>query len=598
MVITSFVSQGCNGKNNENSSEVDAFVENLISEMTLEEKIGQMTQVDQRYLNDPDDIRKYFLGSLLSGGGSTPPENNPPAWAEMYDGYQQNALSTRLQIPLIYGIDAVHGHNNVLGATIFPHNIGLGCTNNPDLVREVARATAVEVAATGIDWTFAPCVAVPQDIRWGRTYEGFSEDPDIVAELSGASVEGFQSSSLGNSTSILACAKHYIGDGGTTWGTGLDDKIDRGDTQLSEAELREIHLPGYLTALEAGVGSVMASFNSWNGEKLHGHRYLLTDLLKNELSFKGFVVSDWAGIDDIPGDYKNDIANSINAGMDMVMVPGMPEGHSFAEFQQLLKEAVEEELVAQERIDDAVKRILTIKYEMGLFDKPFSDRSLLSQVGSEEHKEIARQAVRESSVLLKNDELLPLSKNIAKIHVSGKRANDVGAQCGGWTISWQGDNGDITPGTTVLKAIQNSVSSSTEVTYSVDGSNSEGATAAVVVIGEDPYAEMHGDKGTLDLDPDDIAALQRINSAGVPMVVVMLSGRPLIIDDYIKDWSGFIAAWLPGTEAAGITDIIFGDYSPTGKLSYSWPKKTSQLPFNSRTENYDPLLPLGFGLSY
>ena len=583
-------------------------VRDLLSYMTLEEKIGQMTQVDRQFLESDsvtpaasvNDIGTYYLGSLLSGGGSTPSKNFPKAWAEMYDGFQKIALSTRLGIPMIYGIDAVHGHNNVVGATIFPHQIGLGCTNNPQLVEDVNRATAVEIAATGIDWDFAPCLAVPRDERWGRTYEGFGETPDIVKKMAGAAVKGLQSDQLGNPTSILACAKHFIGDGGTVWGTGMNKKIDRGDTRVTEQELREIHLPGYLHALEAGVGTVMASFNQVNGDHCHGNKYLLTDLLKKELGFEGFVVSDWEGIDQIEGDYKFDIITSINAGIDMVMVPGAAKwgGQKYTDFINLCIEAVNEGSINESRINDAVARILKIKFEMGLFEKPYSDKSLLSKVGSKEHRKIAREAVRQSLVVLKNDGVLPLSKDLGHIHVAGKNADDLGNQCGGWTITWQGESGPLTKGTTIYEAIQIAVSSFTNVTFSKDGSGAKGADVGIVVVGETPYAEMEGDQESLALDKKDLATIDRIRKAGVPVVVIIVSGRPLMITDELDKWGGVIAAWLPGSEGKGITDVIFGDYNPTGRLSVTWPRNMAQIPINFGDTDYDPLFEYGFGLSY
>ena len=572
----------------------------LLSYMTLEEKIGQMTQVDRQFLESDNDINAYYLGSLLSGGGSTPPKNYPRSWAEMYDGYQKIALSTRLSIPIMYGIDAVHGHNNVIGATIFPHHIGLGCTNNPQLIEDVYRATAEEIAATGIDWDFAPCLAVPRDERWGRTYEGFGETPDIVKSMAAAAVRGLQTDKLDGPTSILACAKHFIGDGGTKWGTGLKEKMDQGDTQISEQELREIHLPGYLPALEAGVGTIMPSYNQVNGEYCHVSKYLLTDLLKNELGFKGFLVSDWQGLEKMGDDYKSNIIASINAGMDMVMVPGAAKfgGQTYTNFIKLLIESVNEGSISEKRINDAVARILKVKFEMGLFERPYSDKALLKKVGSKEHRNIAREAVKQSLVVLKNDGVLPLSKDIGHIHVSGKNADDLGNQCGGWTITWQGESGPLTKGTTVYEAIQVAVSSFTNVTYSKDGSGAKGADVGIVIIGETPYAEMEGDRESLALDKKDLAAIARIRKAGVPVVVIIVSGRPLIITDELDKWSGLIAAWLPGSEGKGVTDVIFGDYNPTGRLSVSWPRTMEQIPINFGDSDYDPLFEYGYGLSY
>ena len=568
-----------------------------MSDMTLKEKIGQMTQVDRQFLNDISDISKYGFGSLLSGGGSTPATNEPKAWADMYDSYQREALKTRLQIPLIYGIDAVHGHNNVVGATIFPHNIGLGATRDAALVEAVARATALEVAATGMDWDFAPCLAVPDDYRWGRTYEGFSEDTDLVSQLGGAAVRGYQSTDISNPQSVLACAKHFIGDGGTTFGTGLNNLIDRGNLAISEEELRKRHLPPFQKAIDEGVATFMAAYNTWNDVKCHANKFLLTDLLKDELGFKGFVVSDWAAIEEIPGDYKSDIITSINAGIDMVMVPGAVKfgNESFENFLKLLEESVQEGSIPMERIDDAVKRILLIKKQSGLFDRPFSDQQLLAHIGSDKHRQIAREAVRKSMVLLKNkDGILPLPKEGKTIIVAGRGADNIGMQSGGWTISWQGDMGQTTDGTTILDAIKSAVSPGTVVEYTPDGTAYTG-DLAVVVVGEKPYAEMQGDRKDLKLDKEDLDVIKRFKENDIPVVVVLLSGRPMIITDEIEKWDGLIAAWLPGTEGSGVADVLFGDYNPTGKLSFSWPKNMNQFPINPED---DHLYSFGFGLSY
>ena len=574
-----------------------AFVDSLISKMTLEEKLGQMTQVDRQFLNDISDISKYGFGSLLSGGGSTPEVNEPKAWADMYDSYQKEALKSRLQIPLLYGIDAVHGHNNVVGATIFPHNIGLGATRDPKIVEAVARATALEVAATGIDWDFAPCLAVPDDYRWGRTYEGFSEDTDLVTELGGAAVRGYQSANINNPNSVLACAKHFIGDGGTSFGTGLNKLIDRGNLAVSEEELRKRHLPPFQKAIDEGVATFMAAYNTWNDLKCHANKFLLTDLLKEELGFKGFVVSDWAAIEEIPGDYKSDIITSINAGIDMVMVPGAVKfgNESYENFLKLFKESVDEGLISLERIDDAVRRILMIKKQSGLFERPFSDQSLLTYIGSQNHRQIAREAVQKSMVLLKNEnDMLPLPKSGKKIIVAGRGADNIGMQSGGWTISWQGEMGNTTDGTTILEAIRSAVNDETSVEYSVDGKGVTG-DIAVVVIGEKPYAEMEGDRKDLKIAKEDLAVISRFSDKNIPVVVVLLSGRPMIVTEELDKWDGFIAAWLPGTEGAGVADVLFGDYNPTGKLSFSWPKNMDQFPINP---DDDHLYKFGFGLSY
>jgi beta-glucosidase len=558
-------------------------VEALLRDMTLDEKVGQMTQAERSALRRESDIKDYFLGSVLSGGGSAPPDKTAPGWAEMYDRYQAIARQTRLRIPLLYGVDAVHGHNNVVGAVIFPHNIGLGCTRNAALVERVAKATAEEVAATGVDWTFSPCIAVARDERWGRTYESFGETPELVSEMGAAAVRGYQSGG------ILACPKHYLADGGTTGGR------DQGDAQLDETVLRAIHLPGYRAAIAAGAGSVMASFSSWNGQKMHGNRYLLTDVLKGELGFPGFVVSDWAGIDQLPGDYASDVETSINAGIDMVMVP-----ERYPDFVATLKSLVQSGRVPQSRIDDAVRRILRRKVALGLWEAPNADRSLLPQVGSDAHRQVARDAVRQSLVLLKNDgRVLPLSKMTRRVHVAGRNADDLGNQCGGWTISWQGSSGAITSGgTTILQAVRGAVQGGASVTYAVDGSGAAGADVGVVVIGETPYAEGYGDRSDLSLSAADVAAVQAVKRAGVPVVVVLVSGRPMILDAILGDADAIVAAWLPGTEGPGVADVLFGDYAPTGRLSHSWPRRMSQLPINGGDASYDPLFAYGYGLTY
>jgi len=576
-------------------------VESIVDMMTLAEKVGQMTQVDRRYLEDIDDIRKYHLGSLLSGGGSNPDINEPSAWADMSDQYQYIAKQSRLGIPLMYGIDAVHGHNNVFGATIVPHNIGLGATGNANLVKQLAQITAKEVRATGINWTFAPCVANSRDERWGRAYESFGENPVLISALGKAQIEGFQGDDLSSTTSIVACTKHYIGDGAPSWATGLGGMIDRGDAQIDESTLRELHLPPYIAAIEAGTATIMASYNSWNGLPLHGHKYLMTDLLKGELGFEGFIVSDWAAIDSLASDYKSSIVVGINAGLDMIMVPGeLNKSRSYLEFMSFLTEAVNEGSIPVSRMDDAVTRILKVKESMGLLDSAYeNDRTLIPSVGSAEHRAIARQAVAESVVMLQNNEnVLPLSKDTKKIVVAGRGADNIGMQCGGWTISWQGGHGAITPGTSIYGGIKELASVNTEVIVSVDGSASIGADAVIVVVGEDPYAEMAGDRTDLELSREDLEVIRAVQASGSPMVIVLLSGRPMIITELLEQTDAFLAAWLPGTEGAGIADVIFGDHAASGKLPVSWPISMSQIPINVGDANYEPLFPVGFGLSY
>ncbi len=590
MILLLFLTISCKKDEPISSAQksVDERVEEIIAKMTLDEKVGQMTQAERSALKSTSDIRTYFLGSLLSGGGSAPANNVPSAWADMYDGYQSVALQTRLKIPLIYGIDAVHGHNNVKSAVIFPHNIGLGATRNPELVQRATAVVAKEVAGTGIDWTFAPCIAVPRDERWGRTYEGFGETPELQSMMAPAAIKGFQGKLSGGSGEILSCAKHFVGDGGTIGGD------DQGNTQLSEAELRTIHLPGYIEAIKQGVGSIMVSYNSWNNVKLHGHKYLITDVLKQELGFKGFVVSDWAAIDQLTGNYSTDIEVSINAGIDMVMVP-----YNYELFITELKKHVLVGNVPMSRIDDAVRRILRVKIAMGLFEKPYTDRSLTSSIGSDEHRAVARECVRQSLVLLKNsDSLLPLKKTINYIHVAGKNADNIGNQCGGWTISWQGISGNITTGTTILQAIKQVVSPYTTVTYSSDGNGGAGADVGIVVVGETPYAEGAGDNNVLTLSLEDQSAISLMKGAGIPVIVILISGRPLIINSSLAQADAFIAAWLPGTEGRGITDVLFGDNNFSGKLPHSWPRNIQQVPINVGDANYDPLFPYGFGLTY
>ncbi len=588
-------------------SSYDGQVRELLAQMTLEEKIGQMIQLDQEYLKDPRDIETYFIGSVLSGGNSDPKAGNSlKDWTEMYDSYQKHALRTRLGIPVLYGVDAVHGHNNVLNAVIFPQNIGMGCTHNPKLVRKMSRITAIEMRATGVQWAFAPCITVPRDDRWGRTYEGFSEDPAIVAMLGKAAVQGFQGQNLSDPLAVAACAKHYIGDGGTkaqiirndAGSGGYRVKLDQGDTVIDEAGLRALYLPPYVAAVNAGVATIMPSFSSWNGVKCSASKRLLTEILKEELGFEGFLISDYRAIDQVDPNYKTAIGISINAGMDMGMIPS-----KYKEFSRNLKELVEEGVVPMSRIDDAVTRILRVKCAMGLLDKnrsQLADRSLWASFGSDEHRQVARQAVRESLVLLKNEnKTLPLSKKPKRIHVAGDSADNIGVQCGGWTIDWQGKSGEVTTGgTTILEAIRNAVSADTKVTYSKDGTGAAGADVVVVVVGEKPYAEGLGDSTDLTLSPDEKAVFANAKKAGIPTVAILLSGRPLIVPDIMDQSDAFVAAWLPGTEGQGIADVLFGDFKPKGKLSFSWPRSVEQEPINAGDKEYDPLFKLGFGLSF
>jgi len=574
---------------------VDSKVDALLGKMTLEEKIGQMVQVDSAALTNKEDVKTYFLGSILSGGSSDPADGNlPEAWRKMVQGFQLEALQTRLKIPIIYGIDAVHGHNNIDGAVIFPHHIGMGATHNPKLVEAAERVTAEEVAGTGIRWAFAPCIAVAQDERWGRTYESYGEDPLLVSELGAAAVRGFQGAKLSaEPSSVLACAKHFIGDGGTENGK------DQGNTVCDEATLRRLYLPPYAAAIKAGVQSIMVSYSSWNGEKMHGNKHLLTDVLKGELHFSGILVSDWAAIDQISADYKFDVKQSINAGLDMVMIPyGPGRTNNFVEFIGDLKDLVNSGDVPQSRIDDAVRRILRVKFDMGLFNSTAIDPDLSDNVGSSQHHEVARECVRESLVLLKNDnDVLPLSKRVSHLAVVGEAADDLGMQCGGWTIDWQGGKGKVTHGgTTLLAALHDAVGPATTISYSTNGSNMENADVIIVVVGETPYAEMKGDRKKLDLAPEDAALITKANATGKPVVTILYSGRPLIIGQALAESQAFVAAWLPGTEAEGIADVLFGNAKFTGKLPRTWPSTDEHVRTGDPDEH--PLFPYGYGLLY
>ncbi|TWF96144.1 glycoside hydrolase family 3 protein [Saccharopolyspora dendranthemae] len=571
------------------SAPVPDRVEDLLSRMSLQDKIGQMTQAE-RVAADPQTAASASLGSVLSGGGSAPDPNTAASWADMYDDYQRAATATPLGIPLIYGVDAVHGHNNVHGATIFPHNIGLGAADDPKLTEDVGRATAEEISGTGIDWDFAPCLCVARNDRWGRTYESFGETPERPTAHATA-VNGLQGESLDAPGSVLATAKHYIGDGGTTAGD------DQGNTEIDEQELRRIHLPPFQEAINRDVGSVMLSYSSWNGQKLHAHSYLVNDVLKGELGFKGFVISDYDAIDQIDGQLgftAEEVATAINSGLDMIMVP-----NDWQKFTELLRGEVENGHVPMSRIDDANRRILTKKFELGLFENPYTDRQFTGTVGSPEHRALARDAVRKSQVLLKNDGgVLPLAKDGGKLFVAGKNADDIGNQSGGWTISWQGESGPITPGTTILQGIQEAARGS-QVTYDRHGNGIDDSYgAAIAVVGETPYAEGKGDRPSgMGLDQEDQETLQKLEDSGVPVIVVTVSGRPLDIGQDLPEWDALLASWLPGTEGAGVADVLFGDHNPSGTLPMTWMSSADQQPINEG-DGQTPLFPYGFGLRY
>ncbi|XP_010550691.1 PREDICTED: uncharacterized protein LOC104821482 [Tarenaya hassleriana] len=583
-------------------------ITDLLGRMTIEEKIGQMVQIDRRTAS-PDIMKTYFIGSVLSGGGSVPGTNaTAEEWIEMVNEFQRGSLSTRLGIPMLYGIDAVHGHNTVYRATIFPHNVGLGATRDPPLVRRIGAATALELRATGIPYTFAPCVAVCRDPRWGRCYESYSEDPRIVEDMTEI-IPGLQGELpatlprgtpfVADKTKVVACAKHYVGDGGTVRG------INENNTIIDKKGLLEIHMPGYYRSLSKGVSTVMASYSSWNGLKMHANYDLITSFLKKKLRFQGFVISDWEGIDRITypphANYTYSIQAAVNAGIDMVMIP-----YNYTEFMGKLTFLVKNKYIPMARIDDAVTRILRVKFIAGLFEEPLADTSFVHKLGSLEHRELAREAVRKSLVLLKNGEtgdepLLPLPKRARKILVAGSHADNLGYQCGGWTITWQGHSGNnFTEGTTILKAIKNTVDSETQVIYSenpiAEFVKSGEFSHAVVVVGERPYAESEGDSN--DLTIADPGPSTITNVCGVmKCVVVIISGRPVVLQPYISMVDAVVAAWLPGSEGQGIADVLFGDYGFTGKSPRTWFKTVDQLPMNVGDSHYDPLFPFGYGLT-
>jgi beta-glucosidase len=577
------------------SLSVTTRVNDLLSRMSLADKVGQMTQAERAAVNgNPDDIATYRLGSLLSGGGSTPTPNTPVGWADMVDGFQLRAQQAPLQIPLIYGVDAVHGHNNLVGATIFPHNIGLGATRNPALVERVGAITAQEVGATGPRWDFSPCLCVAREDRWGRTYESFGEDPGLVSAMAGI-VRGYEQNG------VLATLKHWVGDGATAYGSSTSGRytVDQGVTRLSDSELWFQQIAPYQAGIANGAGAVMPSYSSFdNGTgplKMHANKALVTDMLKGRLGFDGFTISDWSGIDQIPGDYRSDITTSINAGLDMIMVP-----FQYVNFTTLLTQQVVAGAVPQTRVDDAVRRILRQKFELGLFENRYTDRSRIAEIGSAAHRAVARQAVAESQTLLKNDgNLLPLPKN-AKLYVAGSNADDIGNQAGGWTVTWQGASGNITPGTTVLAGIREIAPQAT-ITYSKDASaDPTGNDFGVVVVGETPYAEGVGDVGNnrpdLSLSAADQAAIDKV-CAAMKCVVLIVAGRPQLLDPAkFANVPGVVMSWLPGTEGAGVAQPLFGDTGYTGRLPDSWPRTMAQEPINVGDAVYDPLYPYGWGL--
>ena len=595
---------------------IETRVDDLLKQMNLSEKIGQMTQVEKNSIKKGD-IAKLSIGSILSGGGGNPEPNNPESWREMVNGFIAESLESRLKIPLIYGSDCVHGHNNCVGTTIFPHNIALGAADDEALVEEIASATAMEMKATGVRWNFAPAVSLPLDLRWGRSYEGFSQDPALISKMAAAYVRGLIQGDM--KVGVLPSVKHFVGDGAATWGSstrisaeqwemlendptlanakvgkGMMEllqagawKIDQGVSVIDEETLRTTHLPPYAAAIEAGAMNIMASYSSWGGLKMHEQKYLLTDVLKGEMGFTGFIVTDWEAIDQIDPDYYTAIVRCINAGIDMNMVP-----FHYEEYIKHLTHAVEKGDVPLSRIDDAVRRILRVKLMMGVFEQPFCDVPL-SVVGCEAHRALAKKAVRETLTCLKNSNgALPMSKTSDGLLVAGRHADNVGLQCGGWTIEWMGGEGDITPGTTILEGMRNLAGDQAEIIYDAEGNFGQiKVDTAFVVVGEEPYAEGMGDRASLHLPQDQIDLIRRVRQNCEKLVVMLISGRPLIVSEWIDEVDGFIAGWLPGTEGDGVADVLFGDHPFQGKLQYTWPRSMDQIPLGTNKAQPAQFLP-------
>lgn len=588
---------------------IESRIDEIMAKMTLEQKVGQTIQADSASVT-PEEVREYRLGSVLSGGNSAPgplPYADAATWLEAADAYYEASIDTtgvEVAIPIIWGIDAVHGHANLTGATIFPHNVGLGATRNPALIEEIARVTARELIVSGHDWTFAPTLAVPRDDRWGRTYEGFSEAPDITKSYADRIVFGLQGrlddGSFMGPERVISAAKHFLADGGT------ENGADQGDAKITEAELRDIHGVGYLPALNAGVQSVMASFSSWQGVKMTGNKSLLTDVLKDRMGFQGFVVSDWNAHGQIPGCSNTDCPQAFNAGIDMFMAPDSWRGI----YESMLEHA-RSGRISEERLNDAVRRILRVKLQSGLFEKSAPSKRHLagdtSLLGSDEHRAIARQAVRESLVLLKNDDrLLPLNPG-SRILVIGDGADSIAKAAGGWTLSWQGGthtNDEFPNAQSILSGIEEIVNNGGgEVIFDADGNTDVEADVVIAVYGENPYAEFQGDRANVDFETDDFDTerLASFKEHGVPVVSVFISGRPLWTNPEINDSTAFIAAWLPGSEGGGVADLIFRtdpSFDFTGRLSYSWPKTAMQADLNIGDEDYDPQFAYGYGLNF
>jgi beta-glucosidase len=555
--------------------------------MTADEKYAQMLQMERAALTTAL-VTQYGVGSGFSQGGSAPATNSAAGWADMADGYRQAALASRLKIPFLYGADEVHGVGTVMGAVVFPHNIGLGATRDNALLGEIATVIARESLGCGVDFVFSPVVAVALNERWGRTYEAFGETTDLASTMGAIMIKGLQYTEAGAPTGILADAKHYLGDGGTANG------VNGGTVTGDETALRAIHLAPYRAAVAARVGSIMASFSTWQGTKMHINKTMLTDVLKGELGFGGFVVSDFNGCFQLGLANQDGMGQCLNAGVDMFMIYGQTIPTMLGYFAALMKAGT----ITQARVDDAVRRIVAVKCELGLFEASGKvDRTLTADVGSAAHRQVARQAVQESLVLLKNDgAVLPLAKT-ATVALGGKSADNTGNQCGGWTISWQGASGSVTGATSVRQAFE-SVIGAGQVKYSADGSSTSGASVGVAVIGEIPYAETKGDSTDLTVAAADVNVVKAMKNAGLKTVVVLVAGRPMILDPLMTYADAIVVAWLPGSEGAGITDILFGDAKPSGKLPHSWPRSMAQIPINYGDATYDPLYAYGYGLTY
>ncbi|MER6784191.1 glycoside hydrolase family 3 N-terminal domain-containing protein [Streptomyces sp. NPDC000658] len=578
-------------------------VADLLSRMSLKEKAGQMTQAERAAVGEGADVTAYELGSLLSGGGSTPTPNTPAAWARMIDGFQLRTRATRLQIPLVYGVDAVHGHNNLVGATIMPHNIGIGATRDPQLAQQTGAVTAREVRATGVPWDFAPCLCVSRDERWGRAYESFGEDPALVQSMETV-VQGLQGRADGrdlkNDDKVLATAKHFVGDGGTAYGSSTTGAytIDQGVAKVTRQQLEAVHLAPFRTAVDRGIGTVMPSYSSLDvlgdGQgpvKMHARADMINGVLKGRMGFDGFVVSDWNAIDQLPGDYPAHVRTAVDAGVDMMMAP-----YGYKDFTSTLIDEVNAGRVSGKRVDDAVSRILTQKFRLGLFEHPYAQTRNASKIGGAAHRAVARRAAAASQVLLKNSGgVLPLRKS-QKVYVAGSNADDLGNQTGGWTVTWQGSSGAHTRGTTILDAMRKDG----DVTYSKDASAPmAGYDVGVVVVGETPYAEGVGDVGnghSLQLSAADRAAVDAV-CAAMKCAVLIVSGRPQLIGDRLGAIDALVASWLPGTEGDGVADVLYGKRPFTGRLPVTWPRSDAQLPINVGDPSYDPQFPYGWGLT-